>query len=91
MNERDWTTVTVLDLDRVVADLTSPPDLLKLDVEGTEIEILERLIDTGRLETIPNVVVEMHDDVIPELAERGAQLRERLEDSRYRHVRLDWR
>ena len=91
VNERDWTTVTVLDLDRVVANLTSPPDLLKLDVEGTEIEILERLIDTGRLETIPNVVVEMHDDVIPELAERGAQLRERLEDSRYRHVRLDWR
>ena len=70
VNKRRWTTVTVVDLDRVIAGLTGPPDLLKLDVEGTEIEILERLIDTGRLETIPHVVVEMHDGVIPELAER---------------------
>ena len=63
--------------------------VLKLDVEGTEIEILERLLESGRLNAIEHVLVEMHDR-IPGLARRGAELRRRLARPRTTHVRLDW-
>jgi FkbM family methyltransferase len=86
-----WTDVDVVDLDAFVAELGLPVDLLKLDVEGAEIEILERLLETGRIGVFRSVVVELHDDKIPELAERGAAVRAALADPRYAHVRLDWR
>jgi FkbM family methyltransferase len=85
-----WIEVEVVDLDRFVETMGRPVDLLKLDVEGSEIEVLERLLSTGRLTSIGRVVVEMHDGVIPELADRGALLRAELADRDYAHVTLDW-
>ena len=82
--------VETVDLDAFLAGLGRPVAVLKLDVEGAEIEILERLLDTGRLGDVWNVLVEMHDRKVPGLAERGAALRRRLDDERYAHVRLDW-
>jgi FkbM family methyltransferase len=86
-----WVDVEVVDLDAFLDTLDRPVDLLKLDIEGSEIEVLERLLETGRLRAIGRVVVEMHDGVIPELAERGARLRKALSARDYTHVTLDWR
>jgi FkbM family methyltransferase len=86
-----WVDVEVIDIDAFLTSLGRPVDLLKLDVEGSEIEILERLLETGRLAAIGSVVVEMHDRVIPDLAERGAALRQRLSVPEWANVSLDWR
>lgn len=90
VSSRRFVEVDVVDLDAYLREIDRPVDLLKLDVEGAEVEILERLLETGRLETIGRVVVEMHDGAIPELSERGARVRQRLSDERYGHVSLDW-
>ena len=82
--------VETVDLDAFLAGLRQDIDLLKLDVEGTEIEILERLLESGRLAAIDHVLVEMHDRRIPGLEQRGAALRARLDTPAYRHVYLDW-
>lgn len=86
-----WVDVEVVDLDAFPESLGRAVDLVKLDVEGAEVEILERLLETGRLAAIGRVVVEMHDGVIPEVSERGACLREELATRDYAHVTLDWR
>jgi len=82
--------VQTVDLDAFLAGLDRPVRVLKLDVEGAEIEILERLLETGRLGAVEHVLVEMHDRRIPGLEERGSALRERLTAPAYHHVHLDW-
>lgn len=81
-------TVETVDLETELAALGRRVNVLKLDVEGTEVEILERLLATGRLLEIDHVLVELHD--LPGLSTRVAALRERLSAPEYRHVRLDW-
>lgn len=82
--------VETVDLDAFLCDLNTTTHVLKLDVEGAEIEILERLLDTGRLGEIEHVLVEMHDRKIPGLEARGAELRRRLAHPSCGHVQLDW-
>jgi FkbM family methyltransferase len=82
--------VETIDLDALLAGLGRVA-VLKLDIEGTEVPVLERLLDTGRLESIDIVVVEMHDGHADELVERSSVLRDRLAEPAYAHVRLDWR
>ncbi len=65
--------------------------LLKLDVEGMELPLLEALVPGGRLERIRHVLVEMHDrrstgGYTPD----GTRIRAMLADPRFDHVRLDW-
>ncbi len=83
--------VDVVDLTAFIQALGRPVDVLKLDVEGEEIPILERLAEVGLLDGIDHVIVEMHDRKIPGLEESGARLRATLSSPRYAHVRLDWR
>ncbi len=85
----DTVTVEVVDLTTFMEALGSPVALLKVDVEGSEIELLDALHSAGRLGGIGTVLVEMHDRKIPELRESGAELR-RLVAERYPNVRLDW-
>jgi FkbM family methyltransferase len=83
--------VDVIDLGAFIATLGRRVTVLKLDVEGAEIPILEQLAETSRLDEIDHVVVEMHDRKIPELGPRGERLRQTLASPRFAHVRLDWR
>jgi FkbM family methyltransferase len=90
VNPGRWMEVEAIDLDVFLRDLDRPVQLLKLDIEGAEIEVLAHLLASGRLSMIDHVLVEMHDTRIPELAESGTELRRRLAAPSYRHVRLDW-
>jgi len=82
--------VQTIDLSRFIASLGRPVHLLKLDVEGAEIEVLERLLDTGQLRHIRHVLVELHDRNIQSLEGPGAALRARLSGEGLDHVLLDW-
>lgn len=64
--------------------------LLKMDIEGAEVDVLETLLDAGLLGRIPHVFVETHDEKIPALAERMARLRQRMAADGLNHVDLDW-
>ena len=82
--------VRTIDLSRFIASLDRPVQVLKLDIEGAEIEVLGGLLDTGQLHQIPHVLVEMHDNKIPSLERPGAELRARLRAERLDNVLLDW-
>ena len=86
VDEDTFVDVDVVDLPRFVESV-GPVTVLKLDVEGAEVAILDRMLGLGQLDEIPHVLVEMHDRKIPELD--AGELRRRLGD--YENVRLDWR
>jgi FkbM family methyltransferase len=82
--------VETIDLDAFVAGLGRRVRLLKLDVEGAELPVLRRLLETGRISLADRVLVEMHDLRVPELEAGGAELRRAIERGGLRHVSLDW-
>ncbi len=65
--------------------------LLKMDIEGAEIEVLNELLDAGWHQRIDQAFIEVHDRQIPALAEPTRRLRERLGALGASHFRLDWR
>ena len=58
--------VETVDLSRFIAELERPVQVLKLDIEGAEIDVLGRLLDSGQLREIRHVV-NMHDNKVREL------------------------
>jgi FkbM family methyltransferase len=65
--------------------------LLKLDIEGAEIQVLNSLLDTGAIEQVDLIVVETHEHQIPSLAKKTEELRQRIGASTFAaRVRLDW-
>ena len=81
---------TVVDLATFVGALDGRVALLKIDIEGAEVAVLNRLIDDGLMDRIDAVFVETHERKIPELAEPTAALRQRIADLGLARVSLDW-
>lgn len=70
--------VEAIDLADFVRSLGRSVKVLKMDIEGAEVEVLERLADTGAMDLIGCLFVETHENKIPQLAEPTARLRQRL-------------
>jgi FkbM family methyltransferase len=65
--------------------------LVKMDVEGAEIEILEDLLRKDPAACrIDNMFVEMHDHKMPELTERGVMVRSEIARRNCQWIDLRW-
>lgn len=83
--------VEVVDLARLILELDEPVAVLKVDVEGLEAPILNRLMDTGAIDRVRLTLVEVHDERIPELKPELEALRDRIRrEGRSGSIRLDW-
>lgn len=65
--------------------------LLKMDIEGAEVEVINQLLDEGLHDLIDHAFVEVHDRQVRALIEPVRQLRERLAALGADQFRLDWR
>lgn len=70
--------VETIDLAEFVKSLGQAVEIVKMDVEGVECPIVNRLIDSGAIGSIRHLFVETHDHRIPELADETQALRERV-------------
>ena len=70
--------VETIDLARFVLELDRPVKVVKIDVEGVECPLVHHLLDTGAIERLGTVLVELHDRHIPELQLENQRLRDRL-------------
>ncbi len=65
--------------------------LIKMDIEGAELDILEALEDTGLLGSIRCMVVETHERKFKDLRARYRDLRARMEEPPHAgRIYLDW-
>jgi FkbM family methyltransferase len=81
--------VEVVDLFAFIRGLGRRVDILKLDIEGAEIEILERLLREGSPGEIGHIFVELHEDV-PNARERIADIRARIAEQKMNNLHLGW-
>jgi FkbM family methyltransferase len=85
------TEVECIDLDQFVRSLNDRVRLLKLDIEGSEVQVINRLMDTGAIELIDLMLVETHERHMPNLLEATNALRARIHNEGLKEkIRLDW-
>lgn len=82
--------VELLDLAEFVKSLGQRVKILKMDVEGVEYELLERLIESGVIHQIDHVFVETHEDQMPGLGEKAEVVRQMIEHQGLTQINLNW-
>lgn len=83
--------VETIDLIEFISYLDKHITLLKLDIEGAEGEIVNRLIDTELYKKIDLIAVETHDHHIPETAEQIAQIHKKISAQNINNINLNWK
>ena len=68
-------TVEVIDFTAFVRDLNRDVALLKIDIEGAEVALLEQLLADPCSARIDAIFVETHERILPDLAARTAALK----------------
>lgn len=86
----DTATVPVVDLFAFIASLGRPVDVLKLDIEGAEVPVLEAMLAARHDRRIGHVLVETHEKFSPDFAARIEAIRRRLDALGVANVNLDW-
>lgn len=75
---------------KTLFDRGERPYLIKLDIEGTAFDVLDRLIDEGLCSYFDYLVCETHERFFPDGEERLRSLKQKLKDKNIRNVFLDW-
>lgn len=90
VDEEKYVEVEQIDFASFLRNLERPVRLLKVDIEGAEVPLLEHLIENGLLEKADFTFVETHETRIPALAERTAELRKTAQRDFPGKLYLDW-
>ena len=64
--------------------------IVKIDIEGGEIELVNQLIDKGAHEKIDYLFVETHERKTPELLPSTLQLKKRIKQLGIKNIYLNW-
>ncbi|MFP7673522.1 FkbM family methyltransferase [Marivita sp. S0852] len=83
--------VTVLDFPVFLEQLDTKIGVIKMDIEGAEVALLETLFDHPVASRIGYIFVETHESRIPELLPRTDALRGRAAGMTHPVVNMDWK
>lgn len=79
----------VVDLAEFIRGLDKPIGVLKMDIEGEEIKVLNKLIDFGMTQNIRKIAVEIHEH-FPTLREETHRLKQRIRQLGLKNIDLSW-
>lgn len=82
--------VEVIDLVQFLKGLEEPVVVIKMDIEGAEAECIESMLDDGIYRTVGHVLVETHERLSQDLANRIAALRDRIGREGIDNIDLGW-
>lgn len=88
IDDNNYAEVEIIDFGNFVEKI-GRVDLLKMDIEGHEIEVLNCLIDRGLIENIGSAFIELHDRDHPALKFETDKLRSKMTKVGI-HFDLDW-
>lgn len=72
--------IKILDVSKVMGD--EIVDLMKINIEGGEYELLNRLVDTGQIGQVRNIQVQFHD-FVPGAHQKRRKLQSRLQKTHH--------
>ena len=81
--------VEIVDLTEFIKSLARPIGMLKMDIEGVEVVVLNKLIDLGLTSKIRHIMIETHER-FPTLKDSTKALRERVKALNLTNIDLDW-
>lgn len=90
VNKDQYIEVECIDLCAFIQNLNQRVSVLKMDVEGVECPILKKMIDSGLIHHIDQLLCEMHDKKIAELREPSDEIRRLVKEKNLTHVDLNW-
>lgn len=82
--------IEVIDVCEFIESLNRRIYLLKMDIEGAEFDILEKLINKQLYNKIDYVLVETHDDSVPEIRDKAQQVRNLIKEKQIKNINLNW-
>ncbi|MBW6535060.1 MAG: FkbM family methyltransferase [Mariniphaga sp.] len=82
--------IEIIDLVEFIDSFNSRVALIKMDVEGAEIKILEKIIERETYEKVDLLLVETHETKIPGHDEKVARLKHLLETKNIKNIKLNW-
>ena len=82
--------VQVMDFCKFLKDLNHDVAIIKMDIEGAEVALMEKLLDDPVTSRIGSIFIETHERKLPELATRTAALKTRTAGSEKPLVNWDW-
>lgn len=90
INNQTAQSVEVIDIIKFMKDQNKMIDLVKLDVEGAEIEILKKIISTNTQYLFRKMYVETHETKIPSQIEELKSIKKEIKNKRIRNIKLNW-
>ena len=78
VKEDDFVEVELVDISNFIAKLGKKVSIMKMDVEGVEYDILEKLIESGTIKRIKLLLVETHEEKIPEIRDKAEIIRSKI-------------
>ena len=82
--------VEVVDLAWFIFGLPQDVEVMKMDIEGAEVEVLEHLVSTGALRRVRRAFVETHEGKMPILAESTARMKSAVAEVAECQVNWSW-
>ena len=82
--------IQVIDLIQFIQSLNKKIDLVKLDIEGAEIEILKKILATNSHTLFKIMHVESHETKIPGQEEELERIKKELKRKEITNIKLNW-
>lgn len=82
--------IEIIDLTEFIDSLDTRVALIKMDVEGAETEILEKIIEQETYKKVDLLLVETHETKIPRHDEKVARLKDLLKTKNIQNIKLNW-
>lgn len=70
--------VVEIDFAKFIRDLNCQIEILKIDIEGFEVELINHLLDQNVLNVVRKIYLETHEKKIPDLYEKTQKLKNRI-------------
>jgi len=91
VDETNYEIVETIDFARFLKSLNARVSLIKIDIEGFEIELINHLLDSGCLERIDKIFVETHEKKWPSMRVPTLLLKNRVREMNLvDKIRFDW-
>ena len=90
VNTNNYHEIEIISLSDFIKSLEQRVYILKMDVEGAELDILEDLIENKVYEKIDLLLVETHEKKIPSHVERLKRLKNIISQNNINNIKLNW-
>ena len=90
VDKNEYYDVNVINLIDFINSLKKKVFLIKIDIEGAEVELLNKFIDEGTYKKVDYIFVETHEKIIPEIEMPTKELKSRIRELKIDNIYMNW-